>query len=291
MADRKRIHPRTLRARRRLRPSLLELERRTMLTTLMVTNLQDSGAGSLRYELGRALASDTINFDPSLFSGGAQTITLKSGSLLIDHDLTIQGPGADLLTIDGNWDGNTRGQTIFDVTAHTNTSTGVTISGLDFAHGFSGSGGAIVNSGTLTLNDCIIEDSLGAYGAILNSGTLTLNDVSVANNISRWGGGIYNKASGRLMLNECVVSGNLARNSGGGIYNKGALTIDGSEISDNTAGKRSAGDTELGNFYGGGIYSASGTLSLTGCNVSGNTVFGYGAGIASKSPLTLIDCN
>jgi hypothetical protein len=42
-----------------------------------VTNLNDSGVGSLRYQLGRAHDGDTINFDPSLNG----TITLTPGGV------------------------------------------------------------------------------------------------------------------------------------------------------------------------------------------------------------------
>ena len=52
-------------------------------TTRTVTNLADSGAGSLRATIAAATDGDTINFAVS----GA--ITLTSGELLINHDLTI----------------------------------------------------------------------------------------------------------------------------------------------------------------------------------------------------------
>jgi hypothetical protein len=64
--------PRTTRARtrsrRRLRPSLMVLEDRMLLATLVVSNLQDSGTGSLRYEISHANNNDTITFAPALFT-------------------------------------------------------------------------------------------------------------------------------------------------------------------------------------------------------------------------------
>jgi hypothetical protein len=56
-----------------------------------VLNNLDSGAGSLRAEIAAARSKDTIVFAPSL---KGQTITLTSGELLIDKDLTIAGPEA-----------------------------------------------------------------------------------------------------------------------------------------------------------------------------------------------------
>src|SRR5262245_56360130 len=68
-------------------------------TIIVVTNTNDSGPGSLRQALVDANDGDTINFDPSLV---AQTITLTSGQLYIRRDVTVTGPGAPFLTVDGN---------------------------------------------------------------------------------------------------------------------------------------------------------------------------------------------
>src|SRR5215831_15831598 len=85
------------------RPRLEALEHRDLPSTLVVTNPSDSGGlgdGSLRGEILAAASGDQIVFDPSL---SGQTITLSSGTeLLLDKDLTIQGLGADQLTVRGN---------------------------------------------------------------------------------------------------------------------------------------------------------------------------------------------
>src|SRR6516165_3699459 len=83
----------------RFRPRLEVLEGRWLPSTLTVTNNLDSGAGSLRADIAAAQSGDTINFAPRL---DGQTITLTSGYLAISNNLTIQGPGASLLTISGN---------------------------------------------------------------------------------------------------------------------------------------------------------------------------------------------
>src|SRR5689334_9852070 len=70
-------------ARRRAKPTLMELETRALMSTFTVTNPSDSGPGSLRYEVGLANASsgaNTINFDPVAF-GAPQTITLTGSPI------------------------------------------------------------------------------------------------------------------------------------------------------------------------------------------------------------------
>lgn len=69
-----------------------------MLSTITVTNADDSGAGSLRQAIIDAQDGDPINFDSSL--QGAD-IKLTSGELDISHDITIEGLGEDQLSIDG----------------------------------------------------------------------------------------------------------------------------------------------------------------------------------------------
>ncbi|OZH53624.1 hypothetical protein AFK68_16375 [Hydrocoleum sp. CS-953] len=68
----------------------------------LVSNLNDSGAGSLRQAIIDAAAGDTIQFDPSL---GGQTIALAS-ELLINKNLTIDGDESNPVTIDAG--GNSR---------------------------------------------------------------------------------------------------------------------------------------------------------------------------------------
>ena len=64
--------------------------------TLTVTTTADNGAGSLRDALAVASDGDTIQFDSAL---NGQTISLTSGELVVDTDVTINGPGSNLLTI------------------------------------------------------------------------------------------------------------------------------------------------------------------------------------------------
>src|SRR6516162_443897 len=65
--------------------------------TITVTNTNDSGPGSLRNALSIGNDGDTI--DATGISG---TILLTSGQLQVTHNLTINGPGAENLAVNGN---------------------------------------------------------------------------------------------------------------------------------------------------------------------------------------------
>jgi phospholipase/lecithinase/hemolysin len=66
--------------------------------TRTVSNLDDGGIGSLRYELALAGDGDTVVFARGLRG----TIPLTSVELQVGHNVTIQGPGAGRLAISGN---------------------------------------------------------------------------------------------------------------------------------------------------------------------------------------------
>src|SRR5262245_52991032 len=129
------------------RPGLESLEDRSLLSTLSVVNLNDSGAGSLRYELAQAHSGDTIVFARRLHG----TITLTSGELQVGQSVTIKGPGASRVAIDGN-----HASRVFEILSGAD----VTMSGLTVTGGvanaagsgsLSGSGGGIYVDGGATL--------------------------------------------------------------------------------------------------------------------------------------------
>src|SRR5262245_19424342 len=125
------------------RPRLESLEDRCVPSTLKVTNILDSGTGSLRYEIAQARSNDTIVFD---FGGKkanstAHTITLTSGELYINKNLTIQGPGAGLLTVtstDVRINQSYGPSRIFEVYGANVTLSGMTISKGDGEHNYRG---------------------------------------------------------------------------------------------------------------------------------------------------------
>jgi S-layer homology domain len=212
---------------------------------VMISNLPGPGDGLVSLREAICAANNTAGDDVITFNlpGSAPwVITLQAGELLITHNLTINGPGEAALSIVG--DGKSR---IFN-----NTGTTVAISGLTVTNGGGGieGGGAILNSGGLTLTDVTVSDS-GAFGGggILNWGTLNLVRVTVTGNDAFIGGGIANYNI--LTASDSVISDNGAGAAGGGLYNAGEAELTDTTVTDNTA---IAGQ---GNSSGGGIASGS----------------------------------
>jgi hypothetical protein len=225
---------------------LQALEERWVPSTLSVQNNLDSGAGSLRTEVALARSKDTIVFAPSL---SGQTIALTGGELLVNKNLTIQGPGAGQVTVSSVYG------RVFDIQAGTTA----TIAGLTIA------GGTDVLSGAIG-------------GGIYNAGTLTLSADTLSGNLAFQGGGIYNAGGAVLTVSGCTLSGNAALlsdhadvyGSGGGIFNAGSATVSNSTLSGNTTETYGTG---------GGIANLGG-LTVTGCTLTGNSAYqGEGGGI------------
>ena len=246
----------------------------TSAVAITVTNNNDSGPGSLRQAISDASPGDTIDFDSSL---NGQTITLTSGELLIDKDLTIAGLGTNLLTISGN-----HASRVFHMTGDLD----VTISGLTIANGFSpGAGGGIFggSGGSLTIVNSTLSgnssDSVG--GGIYNfNGHATITNSSLRSNLALNGGGIFNDG-GSLIIANSTLNDNLADiGNGGGIFNRGWLTITNSTLSGNAAAA------------GGGIFNRDSPLTIiTNTTLSGNSAnppFGDGGAIFNvQSPLEI----
>jgi len=225
--------------------------------TFTVTSTADSGAGTLRQAIADAAPGDTINFSLP----GGSVIGLMSGSLVIDKNLSIDGPGAQLLNVRNvNPDIAANRFRIFTIFAG---DFNVAISGLTISDGKAG--GLFNRTSTLTLTRCVIFGN-GAYrgsgGGIANSGTMTISECTISGNsataFGASGGGISN--SGSLTITNSTLSGNIVfPGDGGGISNFGTVNLTNCTVSDNTAD------------VGGGINNASGsTVSAVNSIIAGN---------------------
>ena len=222
-----------------------------------MTNTNDSGPGSLRQALVDANDGDAINFDASLIG---RKITLTNGQLNVDKNITISGPGADYLAVDGNMQSR-----VFYV----NPAKTVTISRLTIKNGnaTNNPGGGIYNDGgALMLSECAVTGNSG--GGILNdsfngSAMMTITSCTVSDNS---GGGIGNRGShtgATMIVSNCTVSGNSDGGVGnGGIGGRATMTVTNSTISGNSG-------TGIGN--GAGLAAGNATLTVTSCTISGNS--------------------
>src|SRR5262249_35263511 len=145
---------------------------------LTVTNTNDNGPGSLRRALTIAHDGDTINFAVT------GTITLTSGALPINKNITISGPGAEQLSIDGN-------QALLVLGFFPEKP--AAISGLTIRNAQTG----IWNFGTLTVSNCVLSGN--SFG-LSNRGILTASNCVISNNS---GDGIYNDHA-ILSVSDCV---------------------------------------------------------------------------------------
>jgi hypothetical protein len=237
----------------------------------------------LRQALAVANDGDTINFAVT------GTIGLTSGELLVGTSITISGPGAANLAVNGN--GKSR---VF----HVGSGRTVTISGLTITNG--------------NANNQTVLDGGGLYN---DHATVALNSCTINNNSAfRNGGGVHNGGAATLTLNGCVITGNMTGNDGGGICNDGTggaaiMTINNTTVANNT-GFHGAGicndarmkgatllqisNTTLSNNTAGddagailNIADTKGTAILSNCTISGNSAQSYGGGINNVAGLTV----
>jgi predicted outer membrane repeat protein len=245
--------------------------------TLIVTATTDSGAGSLRDAIAAASAGDTIQFDAAL---KGQTITLTSGQLVIHKNLTIDGPGANQLTVQRSTANGTPAFGIFEIPPTYPAPNAVMIAGLTIANGNSpdSGGGISANGYGLTIANCVISgNSASNYGGGIycsapsfGGSTVSIINSAISGNRATYGGGIHVTGPGfyafqgsALTITNSTISGNSVTSLGGGISSDGTLTIINSTISANMATADASGG-------GGGIFS-DGTLTIVNSTISGNS--------------------
>jgi len=255
--------------------------------TFAVTNLLDSGSGSLR----RALqdANTHPGADQVTFSSVSGTLALTSGPLAITDSVAISGPGSDLLTIDGNLAAPLVQINITDAD--------ITLSGLTLTRGAAvdSRGGAITcemavgqAGSTLTISDAVITGNVGfgigvkvftspEYSPYPNENTaqVIISDSTVSANSD---GGVtfetyYNKATPTLQVTHSTISGNSGPGLDGSSYHPwmsayytAQIDIQDSAILDNHGIGVSGGCTAVSvnnstiSGNGGGVAAGAGTF-------------------------------
>ena len=243
--------------------------------TVNVTTDSGTGVGTtgdLRYAITHVNTSTDPANTITITATGA--ITLASALPAITKNVAIAGPGAAMLTVDGN-----HAVRVFAV----NSGVTASISNLTIANGkgSTGSGqegGGLRNSGALTVANSTLSGNTvpSDGGGIYNDGTLTVTNSTLSgNSAASFGGGIDNRG-GLVNLLNSALSGNSAASFGGGIYNRdGMVTVTNSILSSNTAA------------VGGGIYGdTNGTVNLINSTLSGNSA-GDGGTILNSGIVTV----
>lgn len=248
--------------------------------TFTVTNINDSGAGSLRQAVSDAnglAGADEIVFSPSLTG---QSIFLTGSELSSSGDLTIKGPvmgDPSSLTINGG--GNSR-----IISSNDN----LTLENLTLTGGVASGGGAISVAGSdLVLSDSLITGNISSsvgggigFDNFYSDAGITLNRTTISNNTSsQSGGGLFAAGtfSFNVILNQSTVSGNKVSNGNGGgisLYSYFGVNI--------TLNKSTISNNSTANGRGGGIFSDSYHESNTVLNqstISGNSATNAGGGI------------
>jgi CSLREA domain-containing protein len=254
-------------------------------TNRTVTNLNDSGTGSLRDTIAASSDGDSIDFS----IGG--DIALTNGELLIAHSITILGPGAAYLTVFRHVSAPTTFR-VFRISNGTPNGPNVSISGMTISHGvapsdgaYKGGGGILNEFSALTLTNCLVED----------------NTDSVTGNF-RFGGGIFNdgydpatnghgSGAASLTLVNCTVRNNAELSEGGGIASYGNFNGNTSLMITNSTiyGNGPSGSSLI---IGGGIRSILSKCTIVNSTIANNRGDG-GGGISfgdNGSLRSIVNC-
>jgi predicted outer membrane repeat protein len=287
------------RARTVFRPRLEVLEDRTLPSTYVVNSLGDTGegqgnAGDLRYCITQANA----NADPSnviaFQQGLSGTIALQDAEPTVTKALSLKGPGAARLAVDGS--------SLYRV-FHVAPDVAAGFFDITVADGQTAdSGGGILNEGNLTLAGCVFARNAASTngGAVMNESLLTVRGCTFTDNSAGFiGGAVYNDAT--ATVSRSTFTGNTAR-AAGGVYSSTTLELNDSAFEANSAtqgfggGVASTKDATLSNCVfqentaslgGGAVYtinsaSTNFALTVTNCsftsNSAGNSVFAQGGG-------------
>jgi fibronectin-binding autotransporter adhesin len=273
----------------------------TSAATLTVTNLADTGPGTLRDRIAAANPGDTINF------GVFGTITLAS-QLTLSKNIRIEGPGPGFLKVSGNNNGR-----VFNITAGAaqiysllisdgrvlGTNGAVGLSGQNVMGGgiFIASGASLATSAVILSNNAAIGGTGGSQnqfgdsgnggnglgGGIANLGILTFVASSLMNNSASGGTG------GSITDGSNPGAG--GQGWGGALYNEGSVNC----IIVSATGNAAVAGTGLGGpgtGSGGGIFNY-GSVGLTVSTVASNSAtgssFDSGGGIENYGTLNIID--
>ena len=239
----------------------------------------DGVAGTVDCTLREAIIAANAGADANTITFASNVtgvITLRLGELAITNDVTIVGPGAMVLAVNGNRSSrvfNLSGGTVFIsglaiTNGHVTGAVGRTgsVPGAPGWPGGAALGGGIYSQSILTVSNCWITGNSVVGGNGGAGGADDFNSQAGTGGVGGTGagGGIY--SSSELTLANCTISGNTAAGGGGGLGPDAASYF--------------FGDAGLGGAAGGGSgggVANGGNLNINNCTLAGNSAKG-GAG-------------
>lgn len=265
--------------------------------TTAVTNANAAPTtDDVRIELARgnyALPAPSPTALPITFAGPSLTLAATSGSATLNGKRTVR-----LLSV--------------------GPTSNVTIDGVDFAFGTSAAlGGAIQNSGKLTVRNATFSSNTGSNGgaiandgvgtlavedstfsnntasgvggaAVISSGPATFDRVAILNNDAPInGGGINVQPGATVTLSNSTVAGNTSGGLGGGISNLGTLTVQGTTIANNSASSGTAIATGNANVTLAATIVAKQSSAGSACDPANGTIVDGGYNLDSDGTCIL----
>ena len=213
-------------------------------TVVTVTTTTDSTNGCAGSGMGVCSLRDAVAYANAhgnttiLFQSGLGGSIILGSTLDLNASMTISGPGANALAVDGN-----NATTVFVINNNGASGVTVNISGLTIQHGNAGAQGA-------------------GGGIAVFIANLNLADSAVVGNTSGSGsGGIDITAFSGHDSVDTITRSTISGNTSGAIFNEGSLMVTNSTIS---------GNTVTGGGFGGGIRAASGTTTVVNSTISNN---------------------
>ena len=232
------------------------------------TLIQVEAGGKLILEEGAVLkncASSAIcNEGTLIMNGGSITGNdMQQNNQYPGNGGVFNGVGAEFTMNGGSISENGR------IPPFENASTNKTYSTQGYAGGVTNLGHFTMTGGEIRDNGCWGSVNVQGAGGVNNLGTFTLkgNGIIAKNSttIARDVGGVYNSKDATFTLAEnAEISGNVAQQSGGGVYNDGTFIMEGGTIKGHKVTQ-----------FGGGVYnSVDGTFTMKGGCITENEAMG-----------------
>ena len=256
------------------------------MNTLIVSSTSDSGQGSLREAIALAKNGDTIQFSKKL---SEKTIVLKSGQLVLNKNLTIDGKDATNLTISGNNSSRVfyldkKKKAIFKNLTIANGKTKGAGGGIDTRH-----------ESDITLENVKLHNNASELGGGMRVGHLAKatvinssfkdNNGTLTDKYKGFSAGAisHNESRGQLIIKGTTFENNKGFN-GGAIYSFSGVTftVENSIFKNNTAMKEGGGaiftDGVSSKGYSSG-FAGEGKIVIRDSEFDGNRAQGQGGAL------------